>query len=68
MIQELVQNVLKHACATHVLIQLIFRDDLLSITVEDNGNGCAMDRINSKVGGLSSITKRVKAMSGLLEI
>ncbi|WP_288425788.1 ATP-binding protein [uncultured Spirosoma sp.] len=38
-IQELVTNVIKHAKATRVLIQLVYASELLHITVEDNGNG-----------------------------
>ena len=68
MIQELVQNILKHASASHVLIQLVFRDDLLSITAEDNGVGCSPDKLKSDEGGLSSIRTRVQAMAGHLEI
>lgn len=38
-ISELVQNILKHAHATRASVQLIYYDNLLSITVEDNGIG-----------------------------
>lgn len=38
-VSELIQNVIKHAQATKAAIQLIYYDDLLSITVEDNGIG-----------------------------
>ncbi|WP_428657215.1 sensor histidine kinase [Runella sp.] len=38
-VSELIQNIIKHAQATKAAIQLIYYDDLLSITVEDNGIG-----------------------------
>jgi len=44
-VSELVHNILKHAEATKAAVQLIYYDDLLSITVGDNGVG---DRLITK--------------------
>ena len=38
-VQELLNNVIKHAEATEVLVQLIRSEKSLSLTVEDNGRG-----------------------------
>jgi len=66
-IQELLQNVLKHARASAVLVQLSRHSDVLDITVEDNGKGfdTAVER---KGMGLNSIERRVKELNGNMHI
>lgn len=65
MIQELVHNVIKHAQATEVLIQLTLHDDKLHLTVEDNGIGFIAGK--SIMGlGLQSLRERVEKMQGQL--
>lgn len=66
-IQELIQNILKHAEASEVLVQLQKIKDVLSITVEDNGKG--FDTTKKTTGiGLNNIATRVKSYSGKLSI
>lgn len=69
-IQELLQNILKHASATQTIIQLSFADDLLNITIEDNGKGFDLtDAAHSKRGiGLRNIADRVTALNGHWDI
>ncbi len=68
-IQELVQNVLKHASASRLLVQLSCRNGLLSITVEDNGSGFPADQIIQEgKTGLSDIRQRIMSMNGIMEI
>jgi two-component system NarL family sensor kinase len=69
MVQELVQNVLKHAAATQLLVQLSCRDNLLSVTVEDNGKGISPATTASlKSSGLNHIRKKVELMGGQIDI
>lgn len=70
MVQELVQNVLKHAEATQLLVQLSSRENLLSITVEDNGKGIPVASLISieKSTGLANIRKRAELMGGQVDI
>lgn len=70
MIQELIQNALKHARgATQLLVQLSCTDTLLNITVEDNGAGFSEnDPAVGKGIGLRHIEKRVKAMNGHIDL
>ncbi len=69
MIQELTQNVLKHASATYLMVQLSCRDQLLSITVEDNGRGLPADNIPGDVGkGLRAIEERVLSLNGHVDV
>jgi signal transduction histidine kinase len=68
-IQELVQNVMKHAKADNVLIQANYREGLLSLTVEDDGTGIgAGGEGGGDKMGLRSIRMRVKALQGSIDI
>lgn len=69
-IQELMQNVIKHAEATDALVQLNYLEGILSITVEDNGVGIKEhdDKVAENKMGLKSIRTRLKAMGGTMEI
>lgn len=70
MVQELVQNVLRHAEATQLLVQLSCRDNLLSITVEDNGKGIPISNLitKEKSTGLDNIRKKAELMGGQSDI
>lgn len=65
-IQELIQNVIKHAKATEVLVQLSFDESMLGITVEDNGIGLANEKLNAGMG-LKSIVNRINSFEGNIE-
>jgi signal transduction histidine kinase len=68
MIQELVQNIVKHAAASKALVQLSCNDNLLCITIEDNGKGMGPEAPNSHKGmGLNGIQKRVADLGGNIE-
>ncbi len=68
-IQELVQNVIKHAAATQVIIQLSCQEQILTVTVEDDGVGMDSRDVHLNKGiGLKSIENRVKALNGNIEI
>ncbi|MEM6345505.1 MAG: PAS domain-containing protein [Bacteroidota bacterium] len=65
--QEAIQNIIKHAAATEVNIQLTQDEELLQLTIEDNGKG--FDPAQSEDGlGISNIRTRVQALGGLLFI
>ena len=68
-IQELLNNVLKHAAATDVMVQLVKEENRLSIIVEDNGKGFDTAILKDNKGaGLTSIQSRVDYLKGRLEI
>ena len=70
-IQELISNVLKHANATIIEIQIFWDDkgDNLYISVEDDGRGFNIDRLDQeKALGMEGIQTRVKALSGVCMI
>lgn len=63
-IQELIQNIFKHAKATEAIVQLSADSDVLSVTVEDNGIGMAQGVIPNHGLGLLSIRNRIKSLGG----
>lgn len=65
-IQELLNNVLKHAEAKHVFIQLVRTDSRLNVVVEDDGKG--FDPAVTTGAGLVSIRSRVDYLKGQLDI
>ena len=68
-IQELLNNIMKHAAATEAMVQLIKEDGRFSIIVEDNGKGFDTDLIKTNKGaGLTSIQSRVDYLKGRLDI
>src|SRR5206468_5605274 len=59
-IQELLNNIFKHAKATEVLVQLLREENRLSITVEDNGKGFDIhDLEKTKGAGWANIRNRI---------
>uniref|UniRef100_UPI002102E65A sensor histidine kinase n=2 Tax=Cesiribacter sp. SM1 TaxID=2861196 RepID=UPI002102E65A len=65
-VQELVNNIIKHAEASHALVQLSQHEQVLSITVEDNGRGFNMT--DGKGMGLHNLKTRVQDIGGQLNI
>jgi signal transduction histidine kinase len=66
-LQELIQNILKHAQASEVIIQLILEKELIYLFVEDNGKG--FNRLSIKEGlGFSQIQQLVTFVKGSLTI
>jgi two-component system NarL family sensor kinase len=68
-IQELLNNIIKHAQATEAIIQFIKDNQRLSVIVEDNGKGFDTQETDEEVHtGLSTIKSRVNYLSGQLTI
>lgn len=66
-VQELLNNILKHAQATEVIIQFNRHEEQLNITIEDNGRGFNVAE-NNAGAGLSTIQSRVNYLNGELNI
>ena len=67
-VQELIQNVIKHAAAKRILIQVSCRQQYLALLVEDDGAGI-QDVSQAESGmGLKSIRSRLAVMQGTMEI
>ena len=68
-IQELLNNIMKHAAATEAMVQLIKEEGRLSIIVEDNGKGFDTALLKENKGaGLTNIQSRVDYLKGRLDI
>ncbi|MEO5980055.1 MAG: sensor histidine kinase [Chryseolinea sp.] len=68
-VQELVNNIVKHAEATIVLVQLMKHNNNLNITIEDNGQGFDLQSAASVGGqGLKNVQYRVNYLKGQLDI
>ncbi|MFC0603465.1 sensor histidine kinase [Winogradskyella pulchriflava] len=66
-VQETLNNILKHAEATQIDVQLIGHDSYATITIEDDGKG--FDTKTKEKGlGLKNISSRVQQIGGKLEI
>ncbi|MFT5603010.1 MAG: two-component system NarL family sensor kinase, partial [Flavobacteriales bacterium] len=68
-IEELVNNILKHSNADNASISIETANLNLEIKIEDNGDGFIVDEIFKKDGlGLSQIAARIKNMEGVFTI
>jgi signal transduction histidine kinase len=69
-IEELVNNILKHSKASNATIMMAHREkDMLSIRISDDGIGFDVKKAKYKDGlGLSHIGARVKVMKGVFNI
>lgn len=66
-IQELIQNTIKHARATKAALQVIRHEDTLHLSLEDNGSGFDPS-VHSSGFGLGNLRFRVQSLHGKLEI
>lgn len=67
-VQEGVNNILKHAGATQAEVALRRDDGGIRLVITDNGRGFVAERMASAGTGISSIAERVKLMGGVLEV
>ncbi len=62
--KELLNNALKHAKASNIEVQLIYFENFLYLSVEDNGIGFSNNHQEIKGIGLKNITLRVNYLNG----
>ena len=68
-VQELMQNAVKHAGATTVRLQLRYEHDTLQLTYRDDGRGFTPSRAGQASGnGLVNIEQRVALMKGTYQL
>ncbi|CAM3601760.1 ATP-binding protein [Elizabethkingia occulta] len=68
-IQELVNNAIKHADASEIIIQISQEENMLNLTVEDNGKGFDHKGLNvKKTAGFHNIESRVQFLKGTMNI
>jgi len=68
-LQELVNNSIKHAEASQLMVQLIQEENRIHLTVQDNGKGFDIEKLDLNKGiGISNIRTRVESVGGLFNI
>ena len=68
-VQELVNNIMKHAAAKNAIVQVTKTSGQLAVTVEDDGRGFDTNILNKVKGiGWSSIQNRVEFLKGTLDV
>jgi signal transduction histidine kinase len=66
--KELINNALKHAQATEIEVQLIYFEDFLYLSVEDNGVGFKENPAEMTGHGLKNINLRVNYLNGKMNL
>ncbi|PWK18999.1 tetratricopeptide repeat-containing sensor histidine kinase [Xanthomarina spongicola] len=66
-IQETLQNIYKHANATEVHISFKQKNNVICLSISDNGSGFDVNKVRKGIG-LKNINSRVKEINGELEI
>jgi len=68
-VQELIHNTMKHAAATHAIVQVAQSNGHLTVTVEDDGKGFDKSVLSQSKGiGWSNIQNRVEFLKGTLDV
>lgn len=68
-VQELVNNALKHSGAKNIIIQLMYQSNSLSVTVEDDGNGFDVEAVkNAASTGWANVQSRISYLKGKLDV
>ncbi|MCE7044086.1 sensor histidine kinase [Dyadobacter sp. CY312] len=63
-VQELLNNALKHAHAQVVTVQLMVNEEAILISVDDDGLGADFDNLLSKGNGIANINSRIAYLGG----
>jgi len=66
-VQELVQNIIKHSGATIAAINIVLAEGNVKMIVEDNGKGIVKQR-GTKGTGLRNIQWRVASLNGVMSV
>jgi signal transduction histidine kinase len=69
-VQEALNNVVKHAQTDQAEVRLCLKDDIVSLVIQDSGVGFDPTRVSPGAShlGLTSMRERVEALGGSLEI
>ncbi|UKM65948.2 tetratricopeptide repeat protein [Flavobacteriaceae bacterium GSB9] len=66
-IQETLHNIYKHANATHVNISFKLKNNVLCLSISDDGSGFDVNKAKSGIG-LKNIKSRIKDINGTIKI
>ncbi len=70
LLQEIINNIIKHAHANTITCTLCFKEQLLNLSINDNGNGFDAALINKKEAGMGigNMKKRAALIGGTFNI
>jgi len=66
-VQEAVNNVIKYAAANECTIQLLMHENTVTLTIEDDGVGFEIDKMNDTFG-LNSMKTRAQAIGAFFQL
>jgi signal transduction histidine kinase len=64
-VQEALTNAVRHAGAENVFLSIVTKDDIVTVTVADDGQGAAELRVGH---GLSGLRERIEGLGGKIEV
>ena len=67
-LQEALTNIVKHAQASQVWVDLSMEDDTVNLTVQDNGLGFSEEQSGSDGIGLAGLRERITIVGGTLKL
>ncbi|MEM1323766.1 MAG: GAF domain-containing sensor histidine kinase [Bacteroidota bacterium] len=67
-VQEAINNVIKHAEAKQLLLELSYQDETLLLSIQDDGCGFDPEAEPEGAFGLQGISERVKLLGGQLDL
>ncbi|MBO0933345.1 ligand-binding sensor domain-containing protein [Fibrella aquatilis] len=67
-VQELLQNAIKHAHATHISLSLHTEADTVQVIYHDNGQGFDLTQVRAGSNGLLNIQQRIDLLKGTCQI
>jgi PAS domain S-box-containing protein len=68
-VTELINNTLKHAHATEIIVEVIELNGSIKLDYSDNGVGFSLTDVSRKGGhGLSNISSRIRLINGLVRL
>ncbi|CAN7177235.1 sensor histidine kinase [Rossellomorea sp. LjRoot5] len=68
LVQESVQNALKHAEATHIQVKVEVKKDQITVVIKDNGKGFDEDKQKTGSFGIMGMKERVDLLEGDITI
>lgn len=66
--QEALTNVARHSRARHVAVELVYTDEALTLTIQDDGRGFDLAQADAEGLGLTSMRERMEIVGGKLTI
>ena len=63
-VKEAVHNIIKHSGATEISVRMVYEQGVLTITVEDNGNGSQPDSSKPGGHGIHNMKQRLANVGG----